>query len=75
MHKRPESIWTDDTALEARLRTATGDNIENLTVVIPPSSRLRFNADLVGTLAGIAILSFVIVLWLLIGPALQFNST
>jgi low-affinity ferrous iron transport protein len=67
-------------ALELKLRTATGDKIENLPVVIPALKRSRiqrgidYYADLVGTLVGIAILIFIIIVWIAIGPALHFNA-
>jgi low-affinity ferrous iron transport protein len=73
-------IYEVDTALELRLRTATGDRIKNETVVIPSPSRsglqrvIDYYADLVGTLLGIAILFFVIIVWVVIGPALSFDS-
>ncbi|KFY81200.1 hypothetical protein V499_00026 [Pseudogymnoascus sp. VKM F-103] len=63
-----------------KLRTATGDNIENPAVLIPAHKRSRiqraidYYADLVGTLVGIMILIFVLVVWVAIGPALHFNA-
>ncbi|ELR08508.1 low-affinity Fe(2+) transport protein [Pseudogymnoascus destructans] len=75
-----ESIWKVDAALELRLRTVTGDNIENPAVLIPAHKRSRiqraidYYADLVGTLVGIMILIFVLVVWVAIGPALHFNA-
>ena len=80
MTKCLESIWKVDAALETKLRTVSGDKIENPSIVIPPVNQTRiqrvidYYADLVGTLAGIAILSFVIVVWLAIGPVLHFDS-
>ena len=75
-----QAIWEVDAALELRLRMATGDTIENPPVVIPPPKRSRiqrgidYYADLVGTLVGIAILIFVIIVWVAIGPVLHFNA-
>jgi len=75
-----QAIWEVDAALELRLRIATGDTIENPPVVIPAPRRSRiqrgidYYADLVGTLLGIAILIFVILVWVAIGPALHFNA-
>lgn len=75
-----EYIYKADAALELRLRTVTGDRIENGVVIIsaPKRGRLQrgidYYADLVGTLLGIAILLFVIVIWVVIGPAMSFNS-
>jgi low-affinity ferrous iron transport protein len=75
-----EYIYKADAALELRLRTVTGDRIENGPVVVPAPKRGRlqrgidYYADLVGTLLGIAILFFVIVIWVVIGPAMSFNS-
>jgi low-affinity ferrous iron transport protein len=80
MTKCLESIYEVDAALELRLRTATSDSIENRPVVIPAPKRGRiqrgidYYADLVGTLLGIAILFFVIIIWVVIGPAMSFNS-
>ena len=76
-----QCIYEVDTALEVRFRTATGDRIENETVVIPPPKRsglqriIDYYADLVGTLVGVAILFFVMIVWVAIGPAFSFDST
>jgi low-affinity ferrous iron transport protein len=35
---------------------------------------IDYYADLVGTLLGIAILIFVIIIWVVMGPAMSFNS-
>ncbi|RDL35891.1 Uncharacterized protein BP5553_06503 [Venustampulla echinocandica] len=80
MTKCLESIWEVDSALELRLRTITGDTIENAPIVIPAPKRSRiqrgidYYSDLVGTLLGIAILIFVIIVWVAIGPALHFDA-
>lgn len=80
MTKCLQHIYEVDAALEVRLRTATGDKIENETVVIPPPKRGRlqrgidYYADLVGTLIGVAILFIAIIIWVVIGPALSFDS-
>ena len=80
MTKCLESIWEVDAALELKLRTTTGDTTENAPVVIPAPRRSRiqrvidYYADLVGTLIGIAILIFVMVVWVAIGPALHFDT-
>ena len=80
MIKCLEAIWEVDAALEVRLRVATGDKIENPPVVIPVLKRSRiqrgidYYADLVGTLVGIAILIFVIIVWVAIGPVLHFDA-
>jgi low-affinity ferrous iron transport protein len=80
MTKCLEAIWEVDAALEVRLRTATGDKIQNPPVVIPALKRSRiqrgidYYADLVGTLVGVAILIFVIIVWVAIGPALHFDA-
>ncbi|KAH8703299.1 Low affinity iron permease-domain-containing protein [Talaromyces proteolyticus] len=74
------SIFIVDSALERKLRSLTGDQVDNSVVVIPapkmnPVQRAIFYyADFVGTLIGIAILVCVIVAWIAIGPALQFNA-
>lgn len=73
-------IYEADAALELRLRAVTGDKIQNGTVTIPAPKRSRlqrgidYYADLVGTLTGIGILFFVIIIWVVIGPAMSFNS-
>jgi len=75
-----EHIHKVDTALETRLRTVTSDTIPNTSVLIPVPKRGRlqraidYYADLVGTLLGIAILAFVMVLWVALGPVLHFDS-
>ncbi|KIV99701.1 uncharacterized protein PV09_08634 [Verruconis gallopava] len=80
MNKCLDEIWNIDTALECRLRAVTGDTIENEPVVIPPPKQTKiqraidYYADLVGTLAGIVILSWVIIVWIAVGPAFHFNS-
>jgi low-affinity ferrous iron transport protein len=80
MTKCLEAIWKVDGALELKLRTNTGDTIENPPIVIPafPRSKIQraidYYADLVGTLVGIAILIFVIIIWIVIGPALHFDA-
>ncbi|KAH8909391.1 putative low affinity iron transporter [Coniochaeta sp. PMI_546] len=80
MTKCLESIWEVDAALELKLRTATGDTMDNAPVVIPAPKRSRiqrgidYYADLVGSLIGIAILIFVILVWIAIGPALHFDT-
>jgi low-affinity ferrous iron transport protein len=80
MTKCLESIWEVDASLELKLRTATGDTVENAPVVIPVLKRSRiqraidYYADLVGTLLGIAILIFVMAVWVAVGPALDFNT-
>ena len=73
-------IYLVDRTLELRLRTATGDSIENETILIPSPKRsalqrgIDYYADLVGTLIGIAILFFVIIIWVVTGPAFSYNS-
>lgn len=80
MTKCLEAIWKVDAALELRLRMATGDKIENPPVAIPAPKRSRiqrgidYYADLVGTLVGIVILIFVLIVWVAIGPALHFDA-
>lgn len=75
-----EYIYEVDAALEVRLRTATGDRIGNETVLIPSpkTGRLQrainYYADLVGTLIGVAILFIAMIIWVVIGPAMSFDS-
>lgn len=73
-------IWDADCALEERLRALSGDDIPNTTVTIPAPQRGRlqraidYYADLVGTLLGIGILFLVMIVWVVIGPAMSFDS-
>ncbi|PVH93990.1 putative low affinity iron transporter [Periconia macrospinosa] len=75
-----KAIWKADSALELRLRMATGDKMENPVIIIPERNRSRiqraidYYADLVGTLAGVAILGIIIITWVACGPALDFNA-
>jgi low-affinity ferrous iron transport protein len=75
-----ECIYLVDATLELRLRTITGDCIENRPVVILAPKRgiiqrgIDYYADLVGTLIGIALLFFVFIIWVAIGPAMSFSS-
>lgn len=75
-----EAIWKVDAALELRLRIATGDNEPNPTVTIPAPKVgkiqriINYYADLVGALIGIAILILTMIIWVVIGPAMGFNS-
>lgn len=60
------SLYEVDSAIELTLRTMTGDDIPNESVVIPAPKMSRiqraifYYADLVGTLTGIVILTIVI---------------
>jgi len=75
-----ESIYAVDATLEFRLRSVTGDQVENCSIAIPIPIRTRiqrgidYYADLVGTLVGMVILILVLVVWIAIGPALSFNA-
>ncbi|KAJ4377030.1 hypothetical protein N0V86_006469 [Didymella sp. IMI 355093] len=75
-----KSIWKADAALELTLREMTGDQIENPVVVLPERKRsgvqraIDYYADLVGTLAGVAILVIVVIIWIVCGPALHFDA-
>lgn len=75
-----KQIYKVDAALELKLRSATGDRIENGPITIPAPERSRiqrgidYYADLVGTLIGIVILLAVMIVWVAIGPAMSFDS-
>lgn len=75
-----QHIFEVDSALELRLRTITGSEVPNPTVVVaaPKMSKVQraifYYADLVGTLTGIAILTVAFIVWICIGPAMGFNS-
>jgi low-affinity ferrous iron transport protein len=80
MEKCLQHIYKVDAALELRLRTITGDTIENglITIQAPRRGRIQrgidYYADLVGTLLGIAILIIVIIIWVALGPVMSFDS-
>ncbi|KAK9374341.1 Low affinity iron permease-domain-containing protein [Lipomyces chichibuensis] len=73
-------IHKTDSALELRLRTITGDTIENEPVVIPGPQvtkiqrAIYYYADVVGTLVGIVLMLIVVVIWVVIGPAMSFDA-
>ncbi|KAH7115346.1 Low affinity iron permease-domain-containing protein [Dactylonectria estremocensis] len=75
-----DTLFEVDSAIEARLRTLTGDITPNpvVTVPAPKVGRLQraifYYADVVGTLVGIAILITVLIAWLAVGPLMSFNS-
>lgn len=64
-------IYNAEATLKRMLREATDDKIENMTCIIPAPDVgkiqrvINFYADLVGTLLGIALLVFVLV----VGPS------
>lgn len=74
------SIWEADAALERKLRALTGDGVPNPVVGLEERKRsalqrgIDYYADLVGTLAGVALLVIVIVGWIACGPFLHFGS-
>ncbi|KAK9328463.1 Low affinity iron permease-domain-containing protein [Lipomyces starkeyi] len=73
-------IHKTDSSLELRLRIVTGDTTDNETVVIPGPQvtkiqrAIYYYADLVGSLVGIGLMLIVIVIWVVIGPAMSFDS-
>jgi low-affinity ferrous iron transport protein len=75
-----ELIYSADAALELRLRAVTGDTAANevFNIPAPKVGRIQrwidFYADLVGTLLGIAILFVVLLIWVVIGPVMSFDS-
>ena len=75
-----DALFRVDSAIEANLRSITGDATPNpiVTIPAPEVSRVQrailYYADVVGTLVGIALLIMVMVAWLAIGPVLSFNS-
>ncbi|GAO17555.1 hypothetical protein UVI_02047540 [Ustilaginoidea virens] len=75
-----DSIFQVDSEVELKLRLLTGDSEENPAVVVP-APRINaiqrvifYYADVVGTLVGIALLVIVLVVWIAIGPAMQWND-
>jgi low-affinity ferrous iron transport protein len=76
------AIWRADAALERSLRALTGDAVANPAVAVAERKRssavqraIDYYADLVGTLAGVALLVVVVVAWFACGPALRFGSS
>ncbi|KAI5293583.1 low-affinity Fe(2+) transport protein [Ascosphaera acerosa] len=75
-----DSIFVVDSCLELKLRSMTGDELDNEVAVIPgpkmnPVQRAIFYyADFVGTLVGIGILITVMVAWVAVGPLFNFND-
>ena len=75
-----DALFRVDAALEIRLRTLTEDTEKNETVVIPPIKAnttqkiIFYYADVIGTLIGIAILFVVLVIWIGLGPVMQFSD-
>jgi low-affinity ferrous iron transport protein len=59
----------------------TSDRISNETIDVPPPKANRgqkvifYYVDIIGALVGVAILIIVLIVWVGIGPALQFNGT
>ena len=74
------SIYKIDAALELKLRAAAEYAVPNDPVLVPAPQvgkvqrAINYYADLVGTLIGIAILMIVMVIWVLVGPAMKFDS-
>ena len=75
-----EGIFEVDSTLELRLRSLTGDILPNDVVIIPAPKvntiqrAIFYYADFVGTLVGIVLLFVVIIIWVCVGPLLQFSS-
>jgi len=80
MERWLDLIFEVDSKVELKLRTITGYATPNPTVVIPGPkvSKIQriifYYADIVGTLVGIAILIFVMIVWLCLGPLMSFDS-
>ncbi|PYH92638.1 metal ion transporter [Aspergillus ellipticus CBS 707.79] len=76
-----DAIFTLDSTLELRLRSLTDDMLPNIAVVIsaPKVNRIQraifYYADFVGTLVGICLLLTVIIVWVVVGPLLHFDSS
>lgn len=70
-----------DEQLESSLRSLIADEIDHEVSVIPAPrvNRLQrcidFYADLVGTLSGVALLIFSLVLWAVLGPPMHFDAS
>jgi low-affinity ferrous iron transport protein len=75
-----DAVFQVDAALEDILRSLTDDQQANIAVVIPAQkvnvvqTVIFYYADVVGTLVGIIMLAIVLMVWLAIGPVMQFND-
>lgn len=73
-------IYRADSTLEHNLRLRTDDSIPNQPIVIPApkTSKIQraidYYADVVGTLAGIALLLIVVTVWVAVGPLLSWSA-
>ena len=73
-------IEQEDIEIERLLRKITGDTEPNPSVVIAPPKLSKvqrgiyYYADLVGTLAGIAVLGLVLIVWVAIGPTCGWST-
>lgn len=74
------SLFEVDSEVELKLRELTDDSDENPVVSIPapPVNAIQraifYYADVIGTLVGIALLIIVMIVWIAIGPAMQWND-
>jgi low-affinity ferrous iron transport protein len=74
------SIYEVDSEVELKLRLLTADTEDNPVVVIPAphisgiQRAIFYYADVIGTLVGIALLIIVMIIWVCIGPAMQWND-
>ena len=68
-----EYTYENDAAVENRLRIATGNKIDNETLITVPPERDKLQrgidhySDLVGSLIRLAILFFAIIIWVIFG--------
>ena len=80
MERCMASLFEADALLERKLRYLTGDIAANEQVTIPPPKSTKiarvvdYYAALIGTLAGIIILVVFIIIWIAIGPMMQWSS-
>ncbi|KAL7919885.1 Low affinity iron permease [Trichoderma austrokoningii] len=80
VEKCMNSIFEVDSDVEFKLRMLSGDAEPNPTVVFPApllgtfQRAIFYYADIVGTLVGIALLFIVLVIWVGIGPVMQWSS-
>lgn len=74
------AIKGSDRAIERKLRTLTGDTEDNPTILLKLGNSTRLQsyieiyAYIVGTLIGLAVLVIVIIMWICIGPPMEFNA-
>ncbi|KAF4342749.1 low-affinity iron zinc ion transport fet4 [Fusarium beomiforme] len=79
-HACVDAIYRVDAALEVKLRALTNDEIVNPeTLMSAPrvswlQRAINYYANVVGTLAGVALLIVVTIAWIAVGPVMHFST-